>query len=370
MHVSPEPPVSYLLPIKRAAYRADAELDAYLTHLAAGADVVVVDGSPADVFAQHAAAWGQLVTHVPVAADLSAPNGKVAGVLTGLRHVRHEAVIIADDDVRYDDAAIAAVVHALGDADVVRPQNYYTPLPWHALWDTGRILLNRATGGDWPGTLAVRRSALAATKGYAGDVLFENLELVRTIAAAGGRVVRADDILVRRIPTTSPHFWSQRVRQAYDEIARPRRLTVQLAVLPGVLMLLAAPALRLVPVALAVLTMGIAERGRRMRGGRAVFPVAASALAPLWVCERAITAWLAMGTRLLRGGMPYAGSILARAATQRGATPSEVARCPAPRADQVKRRCVVGEAPCCERGVRVVWRRVARGGRVRPRVLR
>lgn len=315
MRAPPDTRVAYLLPIKRTTYRADAELDAYLARIAAVADVVVVDGSPHDVFARHAAAWDGLVTHIPVDADLAVPNGKVAGVLTGLRNVRHEAVIIADDDVRYDDAAIAAVRRGLEGADVVCPQNYYAPLPWHAVWDTGRILLNRATSGDWPGTLGVRRSALAATDGYAGDVLFENLELVRTVTAAGGRVLRADDILVRRIPATASHFWSQRVRQAYDEIARPRRLVVQLSVLPGVLLLLAVPALRMIPFAIAATTIAIAERGRRMRGGRAVFPAASSLLAPLWVCERAITAWLAMATRVVRGGIPYAGSMLVRAAT-------------------------------------------------------
>lgn len=307
--------VAYLLPIKRTTYRADAELDAYLTRIATVADLVIVDGSPPDVFARHAMAWSGLGRHVPVATDLAVPNGKVAGVLTGLRHVRHEAVIIADDDVRYDETGVAAMARALGSAEVVRPQNYYAPLPWHALWDTGRILLNRASSGDWPGTLGVRRSTIVATGGYAGDVLFENLELVRTVVAAGGRTVRADDILVRRIPATTRHFWSQRVRQAYDEIARPRRLAVQLALLPGVLLMLAVPALRLVPLALAATTIAIAERGRRLRGGRAVFPAAASLFAPLWVCERALTAWLAMASRVFRGGMPYAGSILVRAAT-------------------------------------------------------
>ena len=95
------------------------------------------------------------------------------------------------------------------------------------------MLLNRVTGGDWPGTIAVRRSALAATGGYDGRALVENLELVRTVVAAGGREVLLDDLFVARRPPTSRHFWSQRVRQAYDELARPGRLAWQLGLLPA-----------------------------------------------------------------------------------------------------------------------------------------
>ena len=104
---------------------------------------------------------------------------------------------------------------ALECADVVRPQNYFEPLPWHAWIDTGRTLLNRISGGDWPGTLGVRWPILSMAGGYDGNVLFENLELVRTVKAAGGLEHSAAGIYVRRLPPSAHHFWSQRVRQAY-----------------------------------------------------------------------------------------------------------------------------------------------------------
>ncbi len=109
-------------------------------------------------------------------------------------------------------------------ADLVRPQNVFDPLPWHARWDTARMLLNRAFGSDHPGTLGVRRSFLASIGGYDGDVLFENLELVRTVLAAGGRVVDAPGMYVRRRPPTPARFLEQRPRQAYDDLAQPARL--------------------------------------------------------------------------------------------------------------------------------------------------
>ncbi len=99
----------------------------------------------------------------------------------GVLRSRHERVVVADDDVRYDPLTLARVVEALDDADLVRPQNVFDPAPWHARWDTGRTLLNRALGADHPGTCAVRRSTFVRMGGYDGDVLFENLELARTV---------------------------------------------------------------------------------------------------------------------------------------------------------------------------------------------
>jgi len=304
----------YLLPIRRDHRPADCELIAYVRWVATVMPVVVVDGSPAEIFAAHASAWGDIARHLPVDADVRTLNGKVAGVLTGLRRVADQAVVIADDDVRYDADSLADVVRALVTAHVVRPQNYFAPLPWHARWDTGRILINRALDGDWPGTLAVRGSVMRATGGYAGDVLFENLELVRTVVAAGGTQQVAREILVRRIPPHPRHFWSQRVRQAYDELARPVRFAVQLALLPTLVLLASMGATVSLLVAAAAI-IALAERGRRRNGGRRVFPPLASAFAAAWVLERAVTAWLALGVRLLRGGVYYSGRRLARAAT-------------------------------------------------------
>ena len=225
------------MPISSAAAATRDDLAAYLRWLAERAETIVVDGSPSAIFAAHSAVWADAIgaglRHVAPAADLATEMGKVGGVLTGLRLASHDRVIIADDDVRYDEAALDRLAAALDSGDVVRPQNYFDPLPWHACWDTGRMLLNRVTGGDWPGTLAVRRSVLAGTGGYDGRALFENLELVRTVVAAGGREVLLDDLFVARRPPTSRHFWSQRVRQAYDELARPGRLAWQLALLPA-----------------------------------------------------------------------------------------------------------------------------------------
>ena len=311
---SSAPHISYILPLRSAAPCTSGDLDAYVRWLAPRVELIVVDGSAPAVFAEHAAAWGALGTHVAPAPDLRTPMGKVGGVLTGVRLASHERVVIADDDVRYDDDSLRRVVEVLDDADVARPQNYFDPLPWHARWDTARTLLNRMVGGDWPGTLAVRRSALERTGGYDGTAMFENLELVRTVVAAGGREALLLDTFVARRPSTTRHFWSQRVRQAYDELARPRRLIVQLAILPAALAIglrygwhpLVAGTLGLI---------GIAEIGRRRAGAARVFPASATLLAPMWVAERAVCSWLAVASRVLLGGVAYNGTRLRHAAT-------------------------------------------------------
>ena len=305
--------MTYVLPL-RADEPAGAELVEYVRWLSTCCETIVVDGSPAEVFATNAGRWQGPVIHVPPSPALVTPMGKVGGVLTGVELASHDRLIIGDDDVRYDESALETMRDLLGSADVVRPQNYFSPLPWHAYWDTGRTLLNRMTGGDWPGTLGVRRSVLLRTGGYDGNAMFENLELVRTVRAAGGHELVPLDLYVARRPSNSRHFLSQRVRQAYDEIARPARLAVQLAVLPLSLILwLTFGWIALA--ALAVAVVALAEAGRRRAGGTRHFPGLASMLAPAWLAERAICVWLAVGARLALGGVPYRGRILGHAAT-------------------------------------------------------
>ena len=304
---------SYVLPLRWTDDGPLDDLSAYLRTLATRMEVIVVDGSPPERFADHHRAWAGFCSHLPPDPELRFLNGKVNGVLTGLHQAGHEAVVVADDDVRYRWEELEHVVSALDSADVVRPQNYFSPLPWHARLDTARILLNRATGGDFPGTLGVRRSTLVKLGGYDGDVLFENLELMRTVEAAGGVVRHEPGCLVGRLPPTTSHFLGQRVRQAYDEWARPARMVTGLALLPSVAWL--ATRRRLAPLAVGTAaTVAIAEAGRRRAGGRSRFPATSSLLAPAWVAERAVCSWLALARRAT-GGCPYAGTRFVRAAT-------------------------------------------------------
>ncbi len=308
------PALSYVLPLRWAGDEGLEELTSYLRWLAGRAEVIVVDGSPADLYERHAAAWRDLVTHVRPSPRHSFRNGKVAGATTGVELASHERVVIADDDVRYQAAALERVGELLDQHDLVRPQNYFDPLPWHAVWDSARTLLNRAVARDYPGTLGIRKSLFERTGGYDGDVLFENLELIRTVRAAGGREIAPLDLYVRRIPPEAGHFVRQRVRQAYDDFALPARMTLWLLLLPLVAVAVARRSVGSVTAGAAV-SMVVAEAGRRRGRGVDHFPLLASLCAPGWLLERGICSWVAVIQRFTRGGVTYGGRVFDRAAT-------------------------------------------------------
>jgi Glycosyltransferase like family 2 len=347
----------YVLPLRWSDDSGLAELTDYLRRLSRHAHVIVVDGSPPPLFAAHARAWEGIACHVPTDPDVSCANGKVTGVITGMRRATADHVVIADDDVRYEPDGLRAVVELLRDADLVRPQNHFDPLPWHARWDTARTLLNRGLGGDYPGTFGIRRATFAAMGGYDGDVLFENLELIRTVRAHGGTERRALDLYVRRLPPEARRFWSQRVRQAYDDLAQPLRMATFLAIGPAVSYAL----LRRRPgtvLAGAAATVALAELGRRRSGGNRVFPASASLIAPVWVAERALCSWVALAARCA-GGVPYAGSRLRVAAH----SPRHLARTAVTRPDP--ERSSPETAPPCESRRKMVWRPIGRNGTMR-----
>lgn len=305
---------SYVLPLRWKDDRELAELGHYLRALTASVEVIVVDGSPDDLFAKHAAEWGSEVTHIRPDERFRFLNGKVDGVTTGLYAASNEAVVIADDDVRYRTEELARVIALLAQHDLVRPQNYFDPAPWHACWDSARSLLNRAVGADFPGTLGLRRSTFMRAGGYDGNVLFENLELIRTLRAAGGTEIAPLDLYVRRLPPETGHFLSQRIRQAYDDLARPRAMTLWLSLVPA--LAVAARRRALGPVAAAIsASVALAETGRRRAGGARYFPLRASLCAPLWLLERGICSWLAVWQRASKGGAVYGDRIIPRAAT-------------------------------------------------------
>lgn len=316
--------VTVVIPLKWTGtgevYRVE-EMARYLDGLRhAVAEVVVVDGSAPSVRSEHERAWKAFARIMepddPVVGarsergEKAGLNGKVVGALIGIHSARTEYVVLADDDVRHTPGSIQRLVETLRDADLVRPVNVFDSWPWQARWDGARTLLNVALASDWPGTFALRRSTVLGLGGWSADVLFENLELWRTVEAGGARAVARTDVMVWRKPPSVGHFWSQRMRQAYDDLAQPGRLAAELAIVPSVL-LAARRGPRLVA-ALAGMAMIVAAHGRR-RIGREYVPPSVPLWAPVWVLERGVCVWLALGLRV-RGGVDYHGRRLRVAA--------------------------------------------------------
>ena len=278
----------------------------------AGTDVIVVDGSSVSAQLTHGDTFRGV--RYRVVENRPGLNGKVRAVHVGVSAAKHAWVVIADEDVRFDRHLLERLAGRLEDADLVVPQNYFIePWRWHTHWDTARTLLNRALGHDYPGTLALRQSMFAVMGGYDETALFENLELIRTVRAAGGRVLWAPDIFVPRIGPTTSAFLRQRVRQAYDDLGQPLRLVLELSLLPLVAWAMSRHR-RGLKIAVGS-TVALAELGRWRHGGREVFPRRACLAAPFWVAERACCVWVALWLRVARGGVLYRGGRLRKAAS-------------------------------------------------------
>lgn len=288
----------------------------YLRWLSGHMDIIVVDGSPSEVYEHHSESWSAYVKLIPPDPSLNFANGKVNGVTTGIRSAGTEAVVIADDDIRFDESSIEQMVNELQSHDLVIAQSFFDPTPWHAQWDEARILLNRAFGVHFPAAVGLRRSLFLDVGGYDGDVLFENLELIRSMRFGGARVTQPNDLFVRHLAPEREAFWSQRVRQAYDDFTLPVRMAMWLSLVP-----LGAMALnrrRYGSIAAAGLTVIVlAEMGRRRGGGREVYPATVPLFAPLWLVERGLCAWGAVWYRTVKGGVPYRDGVIKRAATPR-----------------------------------------------------
>jgi hypothetical protein len=95
---------TYLLTIRRVRFErdeAESFRDYFRSVALAGFDVLVVDGSPPEVFAAHAEVWHGSCRHAPVDPQFKYLNGKVNGIHTGVAISERERIILADDDIRY-----------------------------------------------------------------------------------------------------------------------------------------------------------------------------------------------------------------------------------------------------------------------------
>lgn len=310
---------TYLLPIRRM--RIDrleiAGFNEYFHTLrSAGCEVLVVDGSPAEVFRAHAQAWRESARHVAVDPQYGFLNGKVNGVHTGVALAQCEKIILADDDIRYTAQDVSAMCQLLDDYELVRPQNYLSPLPWWARMEAARMLINRGVlrTGDYPGTCGLRRSAMLRVGHYDGDVLFDNEELVRHFIVKGASVCHASDFFILKRPPTLSKWREQRPRQAYEDFVMRAKTLIFMAVLPlAVLIALSGGGAALLAYALLIssTSMVLAERGRRGSASR-FFPARTVLYAPLWVLERAISVYWALYWRVCYGGYPFGDKLLSK----------------------------------------------------------
>jgi hypothetical protein len=311
---------TYILPIRRMRARsAEAdELAEYFGELAReGCEVVVVDGSSPEIFAQHNRAWRKLCRHVTVDRKYTYLNGKVNGVHTGIDLASCENIILADDDIRYTSADIRRACELLKRHDMVRPQNYLAPLPWWGKMEAARMLINRGVlrTGDYPGTCAFRRSACLRVGHYDGDVLFDNEEIVRHFILNGADVCYALDFFILKRPPTLRKWFEQRPRQAYEDFDMRAKTVLFMSLLPSTSILGffngTAAALSFF-FGVAICAAVLAGRGLLRDRAYKFSPAHVILYAPLWLLERSLSVYWALYWRLVHGGYPFGEQLLSR----------------------------------------------------------
>jgi hypothetical protein len=309
---------TYLLTIRRASFNREEAVDfhKYFMKLAAGCEVLVVDGSPPEVFAAHAQAWQNVCRHEPVDAKYKYLNGKVNGIHTGVAIAAHDRIILADDDIRYTPADVHRMAELLKNYDMVRPQNYFRTLPIWARTEAARMLINRAwiTEGDYSGTIGVTRNAMLRVGHYDGDVLFDNEEIVRHFQQKGARICYSRDFFLLKLPPTFEKWIEQRPRQAYEDFVM-RANTLFFASVPIVLALtLLKSGWQLVLIYAGLISLGsIVCAALGLNDGAArFFPPQVVFYAPLWIAERCLSTYWAFYWYLTRGGYPFGDKVVSK----------------------------------------------------------
>lgn len=310
---------TYLLTIRRVHFDSleAAEFKKYFDLLAqAGCAVLVVDGSPREVFAAYGAVWTGSCRHEPVDPQYKFLNGKVNGVHTGVQISEHNPIILADDDIRYTFEDVRRMIDLLTDYELVRPQNYFAPLPFWTRMESARMLINRAwiREGDYSGTLGITKSAMLRVGHYDGDVLFDNEEIVRHFRLHHARICYARDFFVLKRPATFPKWIEQRPRQAYEDFVMRTKTTFFLLLPVAFALALSFGGWQIALILAFITAIGsiiLAARGLN-DGATQFFPVSTIFYAPLWIFERCFSTYWAFYWYFTRGGYPFGDKVLSK----------------------------------------------------------
>ena len=323
-------PCTYLLTIRRTGFdRGEAEdFRQYFDSLAAaGCEVLVVDGSPAEVFESYDRIWRESCRHETVDPQYKYVNGKVNGIHTGIELANHDAVILADDDIRYTVADVARMSRLLKIYEMVRPQNFFSPLPFWVRMEAARMLINRAwmREGDYTGTLGVTKTAMRRVGHYDGDVLFDNEEIVRHFRRKNANICYARDFFVLKRPATFRKWIEQRPRQAYEDFVMRAKTAFFLLLPVDFLLFFIFGGWRAAFLFAFVVSLGsIANAALGLNdGAHRFFPVTTIFYAPLWFVERSFSTYWAFYWRFSRGGYPFGDKILSKGTGDTWAVKSE-----------------------------------------------
>jgi hypothetical protein len=294
---------SYLVVIERDR-EANGDLRDFATYLSslaiAGCEVIVVDDSPAPVFENNRRVLRWVSRHIAARPRHRSFSGTIDVVRTAIDVSTCDKVIVAEENVRYDSAAIDSVCELLDSHEVVEPQDYFDPLPWWIGIEAGRMLVHRGVEPlpDHGATFGMRKATVRSLRGV--DVAWSNGDdPVRHLTSQGAEVFSACDVFVRRLPPPLGDWLHDRPKQAGDDFAMPVKTAFFFALLPVAMILAVLGGARLAggyAGAIALSSLVLAIRGRA--GKATFFPLRACLSAPLWVLERSISVYWALFRKL------------------------------------------------------------------------
>lgn len=278
----------------------------YLSTLGrAGCEVIVVDGSPPELFDEHHRVLRWVSSHHAVLPHCRFIDGRVDLVQAVTELAATERVIIAANDSRYTVDEVRAVCELLNVHEVVEPEEYFDPLPWWGGVDAGCALLHRGVdrAARTRATFAFRTAAFHALRDVPDR---SGRNDTRRLALQGAEVYEARGVFVRREPGRFGAWLRSRPREASAELAAPLKTLFFLALVPLLIALTILGGPRVAGGCAAILTAGsvmLALRGRT--GAGKFFPARACLFAPLWIAERSVSVYWALFDRL-RGATVHA----------------------------------------------------------------
>ena len=281
------------------------ELAEYLSFLSvADFDVVVVDASPLRLVDRNRRVLRWVGRHVQVRAQHRAPNGELDPVRAAIDTAACEKVIVADARVRYSEESLDDMCALLDLHEVVEPQDYLDPMPWWGGVDTARMLVHRGIDPlpDHGATFGFRRTAIRGLRSLDGAL--DETDPVRRLASQGAEVFSAIALFVRRVPPMLEEWWRDRPVAAEDDFALPAKTIFFFSLLPILLTLATLGGARIAGGYICAIVLGsvmLALRGRS--GAGRYFPWRACFFAPLWLLERSISVYWALGRKLMEGGI-------------------------------------------------------------------
>ena len=279
-----------MLPIRRTADRRRRRSGRVSADARPLLPVVVVDGSPpASSRTTRRLAARDRCTCRSTTTAAATSTARSPGVVTGLRRVRTAKAVIADDDVRYDPFALRrhrraarrrrrrAAAERLRAAAVARAARHR---PHADRARDRRRLAGHARACAWtstPAPAATTATCCSRTSSWCA----------RCAPSAGASASRTT-CSSRGARRPRAHYFSQRVRQAYDEFARPGALGGRSSPSRRRSRSATAPLRRCGRcAAFALGAIALAELGRRRGGGAARVPAGRGAGARRSGCSNA-----------------------------------------------------------------------------------